>query len=585
MANTVSLCMICKNEEANIGKLMDEVCPVLEDVLIVDTGSTDKTLEILKEKQTKYPNLRLDYFKWTDNFSEARNFAFSKASASTDWMLFLDADDSISSEDLKKFKDNFLDDSGVDCWLLDYNYSFYSDGTPSIVLGRERFVRKSCNPTWIGAIHEVIDISRMRHCHYNNLKVNHMHQNSNKRAADPKRNLRILEKEHSKNPDDPRTAYYYGKELFDHCDARGIGVLEHYLTLQGKYYDDVVNCRYRLGSHYLSIRNHRKALDQAYEIYHDDFSRERSEGYFLFGAVEQDLKNYKIAIEWFQRCLNCNPQPPRVLNREVYTWHPWKRMAECYFKLNNYVETKKCINEVLNKLPNDQGILNWIKSLKTKVDPIKGSKIVEISTELRADSNKFKNMDCTFLPFRDEELDGLVVPKGSISSDQEVVRVLKPAGFLWVVGASSTWAPSEGLMSLGVDAINNAVVHGYVKVDSSLPTVGLVRGDDSFGPHRIRVSNVLKSAIRSGHRLVNDNPDVYFTRYLSGKEKAKLKVLDICEQLDKGYYEYAGINHADHVIVCSTKLAEHVSSLYPQKSITVINDHFELSDREWLTVM
>ena len=591
--NTVSLCMICKNEEANISRLMDEVCPILEDVLIVDTGSTDRTLSILEEKQKQYSNLRVDHFEWTDNFSEARNYAFSKALPGTSFYMFLDSDDSVSPSDLKVFKDSFLVLPDVDCWLLDYNYSFYPDGTPSIVLGRERFMRKSCNPTWVGAIHEVVNLSGMRQRHYNELKINHMHQGNSRRAADPLRNIRILKKEFDKNPNDARTAYYYGKELFDHCDSKGIEILEHYLTLSGRYFDDSVNGRYRLGCHYLANKNHRKALDQAYEIYNDDFCRERAEGYFLGGMVEQDLGNFKVAIEWFEKCLRCNPLPPRVLNREVYTWHPWKRMAECYIRLNNFIETKKCVDEVLKKLPNDQNMINWSNSLRATIEPINDLKIVELGTDsgIRLDSRKCRNMTDNYMPFRDEELDGIITY--SVSNAKECYRVIKPGGFLWINRGVCTsehhWEPREGFNFLGACEYGGVTIHNFVRSNPSLPSIGYSWGNDTFGPHRIRITNAIKSAIKQGHLTIEQNMgggmaadvDIFLGKSLFGGERAKLKILDVCELLNKDYYDHIGIKHANVVIACSTKLSEHIKELYPEKNMIVVNDHFELTDTEW----
>lgn len=63
-------------------------------MIIVDTGSTDGTLELIKKKQLQYPNLELHHFEWVKDFSKARNYSFSFATQ--EWILWLDGDDQVS---------------------------------------------------------------------------------------------------------------------------------------------------------------------------------------------------------------------------------------------------------------------------------------------------------------------------------------------------------------------------------------------------------------------------------------------------------------------------------------------------------
>ena len=83
---TISLCMIVKNEEAVLARCLDSVKEVVDEIVIVDTGSTDKTKEIAAQ----YTGLVYD-FAWDDDFSAARNASFSRATK--DFILWLDADD------------------------------------------------------------------------------------------------------------------------------------------------------------------------------------------------------------------------------------------------------------------------------------------------------------------------------------------------------------------------------------------------------------------------------------------------------------------------------------------------------------
>lgn len=89
---TISLCMIVKNEEAVIGRCLDAVQDIADEIILVDTGSIDRTVDIAK----KYTN-SIYHYPWRDDFAAARNFAFSKARM--DYQMWLDADDVIEAED------------------------------------------------------------------------------------------------------------------------------------------------------------------------------------------------------------------------------------------------------------------------------------------------------------------------------------------------------------------------------------------------------------------------------------------------------------------------------------------------------
>ncbi|MDO8517577.1 MAG: tetratricopeptide repeat protein [Nanoarchaeota archaeon] len=108
---TISLCMIVKNEEKSIERCLNSVSDFVDEIIIVDTGSTDRT----KEVALKFTDKIFD-FKWIDDFSAARNFSISKATK--DWILILDADESISKIDLDKLREILSVEEKVDAYYL-----------------------------------------------------------------------------------------------------------------------------------------------------------------------------------------------------------------------------------------------------------------------------------------------------------------------------------------------------------------------------------------------------------------------------------------------------------------------------------
>lgn len=84
----ISLCMIVKNEEKNLPRCLDSVKDVVDEMIIVDTGSSDKTKEIARSYGAKVFD-----FKWIDDFAAARNYSLEKATG--EWILVLDADEEL----------------------------------------------------------------------------------------------------------------------------------------------------------------------------------------------------------------------------------------------------------------------------------------------------------------------------------------------------------------------------------------------------------------------------------------------------------------------------------------------------------
>jgi tetratricopeptide (TPR) repeat protein len=94
---TLALCMIVKDEEEMLGKCLEAVAPAVDEIIVVDTGSTDRTIEIAKSHGAKVIEQA-----WTGSFSEARNTSFEHAT--TDWIVYLDADEVLVADDVARLK-------------------------------------------------------------------------------------------------------------------------------------------------------------------------------------------------------------------------------------------------------------------------------------------------------------------------------------------------------------------------------------------------------------------------------------------------------------------------------------------------
>jgi len=132
---TISLCMIVKDEENTLGRCLESVSDILDEIIIVDTGSVDKT----KEAAARFTSHIYD-FQWIDDFSAARNFSFSKGTM--DYIMWLDADDIMLEEDrerLKALKQEL--DPLTDAVMMKYNTGFDEHGNITLSYYRGRLFR------------------------------------------------------------------------------------------------------------------------------------------------------------------------------------------------------------------------------------------------------------------------------------------------------------------------------------------------------------------------------------------------------------------------------------------------------------
>ena len=153
--------MIVKNEEKVLKRCLNCVKDIVDEIIIVDTGSTDKTKEIAR----KYTDKVLD-FKWVNDFSKARNYSFSKATK--DYILWLDADDVIAKENQKKLLQlkNTLP-KNTDIVMMKYVTSI----VPHFSYYRERLLKREKNYKWKSPVHEVIELNG--NLQYTDIEIHH----------------------------------------------------------------------------------------------------------------------------------------------------------------------------------------------------------------------------------------------------------------------------------------------------------------------------------------------------------------------------------------------------------------------------
>ena len=209
----ISQAMIVKNEEKNIERALSWGKGVVSEQIVVDTGSTDRTVEIAKKMGAE-----VYFFPWQDDFSLAKNFAISKCRYP--WIAMLDADESFSEQDAKKIKDYIAlvekdpKVHGLRTAIADIDPNGQVVSLDSTV----RLFRNREDIRYRRAIHEQLCLTngedfRPANCG-NNLTVLHTGYQAEvlSKKLKEKRNINLLQKELEKNPEEFDLYVYLGME-------------------------------------------------------------------------------------------------------------------------------------------------------------------------------------------------------------------------------------------------------------------------------------------------------------------------------------------------------------------------------------
>ncbi len=205
---TISLCMIVKNEENNLARSINSVLSLIDEIIIVDTGSNDRTIEIAKSFTNK-----IYFHKFRDNFSEIRNISLSHATK--DWIIVLDADEFFEINDLNKIQSAIThnkDDAYYCEWIQITENNWFGLGNKLAIFRNYSCLR------YEGIIHEDLYPSLFR----NNLKISridvHLYHNFNCKGTkflNERHNfyLNLLTKQLQQTPNDSRMNYLMALEL------------------------------------------------------------------------------------------------------------------------------------------------------------------------------------------------------------------------------------------------------------------------------------------------------------------------------------------------------------------------------------
>ena len=379
----VSCCLIVKDDASTLETCLRSVRPYVDEIVVVDTGSQDGTLDVANRYADKVevytacngPDGLIN------SFAEARNHSFSLASHQ--WAVWFDGDDEVFGlENLQQIISKYSEDASKYPVSIEFPYEYAHDehGNQTLVHYRERLISNRRDFEWRDDVHEVLcakfgAVTRKE----DSVKVVHRRQFSTKKTESG-RNLRILRRMYENSGDtNTRTLYYLGMECINNgFQDEGIKHLSRHVELSGWPDEQYMSCLLIIGV-YKNRAQYEKAIEwcQRAILIREDWGEAYFEMakcfYFLAQNGKDTRRNWERCVHFSRVGLNF---PPTKTSLFI---NPLERSFEIHKYLNvalnsiGLVQDAKESSDCALKVKYDEGLLanrnlygSWL--IRQKID-------------------------------------------------------------------------------------------------------------------------------------------------------------------------------------------------------------------------
>ncbi len=362
----LSQCMIVKDEEKNIEKALTWGKDVVYEQIVVDTGSTDRTVEIAKKLGAK-----VYHFQWIDDFAAAKNYAIGKARG--DWIAFLDADEYFSLEDAKKLPPLLEELSLTSCYAVQTSM-LHLNGKGRVFAGgiHIRVFKRIPGLIYHSPIHEILlfygeDLQPYTYDASQELTIFHTGYWRNEETDEEKgnRNAELIRKELEKNPDDYTMMGYLGDACYlnDQCYEEAEKwyrkAIEKMPDVLDEYDSRSATTFWKL----LSILSDKKDDEAMMEVHEKAVRKlpKDADFDFIVGRHFARYKDYEKGAIYLEQALH-KLEEYGMVNRGILISgkmpETWELLALCHYKNGNL---GRCVERCVNLLSSDP----YVKSVLT----------------------------------------------------------------------------------------------------------------------------------------------------------------------------------------------------------------------------
>lgn len=356
----LSVCMIVKDEEAVLERCLTCVNQFADEVIVVDTGSVDKSIAIAKAMGAKVFS-----YVWGNDFSKARNYALDQASKK--YVMWIDADDVVFKQDIEKI--NVLKqelDESIDIVMMKYHTALDEFKRPIYSYYRERIVKNNQDNRFVGFVHEVMHLKG--NIVYKDIAITH--QKMAIQSSD--RNLKMFEKRIADGFIlSPREVFYYARELYYHQAYReAYDMFEGFLNDQQGWVENNIDACELMGFCAYAMDQEHLALACFFRSFVYDLPR--GELCCDIGLHFFDRQDFHRAIYWYEqaRLAKMNLASGGFVREDCYGYIPCLQLCVCYDKISEHEKASE-YNELAAVFKESEAVVkNREYFLKREVDSL-----------------------------------------------------------------------------------------------------------------------------------------------------------------------------------------------------------------------
>ena len=346
---SLSLCMIVKDEEKFLPMCLDSIKDYVDEIIIVDTGSSDRTVEIARSY-----NAKVFHHPWENSFSKARNHSLGYATG--DWIMWLDADEEVDERDAHKLKEAIRDEEVDVIYLPMFNKPI--GGNAVSVFSAEKIFRNHIGIYFDGIVHNNLMYSGPSK--NVNIKLYHYGYNQGEEQMKKKfeRTSSLLRLQIKDDPENPTPHHYLAISCLDR--QRHEECIKEALEAVRLFELKSSDSQFRLLSYYTACVAFYQTQDldnaEKYALKAISFYPDYLDAHCILSSIYFLRKEYDKCAEATNKyiklldSLNSDPSQALVIpyNTLQNAWLAHTRMSINYFEQNNEYEGLQSLRSAIN---------------------------------------------------------------------------------------------------------------------------------------------------------------------------------------------------------------------------------------------